>query len=1106
MATLAFSVVGAGVGSYTGIGAGAGWTAGSTMGKMLFPDQDSSSTSLSDLNFSGASYGAVIPSLFGTMKLGGNIIWAGDLQEENGESQISGKGGASNTAVQAAQSYFLNFAIAFSSGVVDELLKIWADGILIYDAQSAGEKKAADIRFRFYNGDESQTADSVMEAELGVGNVPAYRGISYLVFDALPLANYGNRVPNIEVLITKKAFSNYPKLSGGSYPFIPSQIARDTTRNALYSYEVVGGGDVFRKIDLSTLTVIQEAEIGVDFPELADAQVGLCLDRNGDFWVGTGFGNLPGRQIHRFNSNLMTVAASNELPDGIGAVTYSVDISETITGAKFQVAGSQQSGQVVVFDEQLEMVDYAGTNSPACSGVVRDAFENAWVIMTGIAAINPFADLEIIKVSLWSSPSEAGIQFNGNSTVHTIAVADLVAADSGASNCVTKPVVYLSATQEIVLLNNYRLMKFSMISGDISTYRDGDVNNYEIIANSSDGDSFVVLESDRWLVYISCDDLQEIERVDLQLFGDIGDFATGLYDAKTDSIVILPNNAPIQRLYLRRYTGDNVAFSELVLSLTAAAGLDNTDVDVSELNGDIGGYLINRSMTIQDALDPLLLAGNFNLAESGYSLKFCPLDQSPVLEIPVTDLMQKPIQSRIQESELPGVITLSYMAYEAGYQIGTQTAKRSYAPHVTMYGRNEVNIKLPMALSSQSAKTVCYQALYGAWAERNVQSLRMPTKYLALDPADVIRLTGAGASYEGRLNQTYLAPDFSLDVETVGASMLTSSLSLDADKGSGYSDDVITATAFSKSHILDIPLLRDEDATAGALSRYYFGISSFGDDWNSAALFTSNEGSRYDQVAYTSNAIGWGVAANALSDVSSPWQTDAENILTVRFAQGGERQESISQLEMLNGKNALLVGSEIIQFSNLNIRADGLAELSGLLRGRRGTESACSGHVVGDLVIMLEQDRVSSAVAALSFLNTAHYWKAVSAGQLLEEVSAERKSLSGTDLMPYAPVHVKAERETGLLLLSWVRRTRVGGGSLAGIIPLSESSERYELVFEYAGLTVRKYVDGMSNFTYELIEFNEDFKLTEIEIPSLSLSIYQLSEAIGRGFTTKEIV
>jgi hypothetical protein len=65
-----------------------------------------------------------------------------------------------------------------------KLGRIWADTM-------------AGITWRWYPGDESQTADPFIAAKMGAANTPAYRGTAYVVFEELPLGNYGNRLPQL---------------------------------------------------------------------------------------------------------------------------------------------------------------------------------------------------------------------------------------------------------------------------------------------------------------------------------------------------------------------------------------------------------------------------------------------------------------------------------------------------------------------------------------------------------------------------------------------------------------------------------------------------------------------------------------------------------------------------------------------------------------------------------------------------------------------------------------------------------------------------------------------------------------------------------------------
>lgn len=1108
MATLALSVVGAGIGSYTGIGAGTGWQLGSALGQALDSDALNQGSSLTDLKISGASYGVNIPTLFGTMRLGGNIVWAAPLEAREAQKETGGKGGVSPTSSQSAYDYFASFAIGLARGEVGDVLKIWADGTLLYDVTAAGEVRVPNLQFRFYPGDAEQLPDSIMEADLGVGHVPAYRGLSYMVFDQLPLASYGNRIPNIEVLLTTDGVSYFPKIVGDSIDVEASSMAYDALRGHLYTYEDIGSTDKVRKFDLATLSLLNDAEIGTEIPVIPVPGSGFSMDREGDFWIGTGFGLLTGRQITKFNSKSMAIEIQKDLPSGVGAVSHSTDIQCLLTGASFQVAGSQQNGQIVVFDARLDVIDTLTVASQTCTGAITDSDETAWLAMSGLAAVSPVSDLQIIEVGITALQALSGTQFGTAQATHTIDASELtpLGGMSPETNTISRLVAHLKAWQALVFQNDYRLFKWSMIDHTITASVDFSGQSLLSLVSTNNGDEIAFIQSNRWVVYLSGETLEEIERIDLWSFSGVSNFNNWVYDAASDSVVVLGQSDPVQRLYLRRKNGGDADVKQTVQALTLSAGLAPEDVDASLVSSSFPGYILNRPMSIQDGLTPLLSAANLDLTESGYGLKFKPKIETVDLEVSYNDLLSPLSQNRIQESELPGTVTLSYMAADAGYQVGTQSAKRSYAPLSTMFGRNEVALGVPLAMDAGHAKAICQQQLYDAWAMRRGISSALPLKYLALDAADVIKVVTQTEEITGRLSQSWLGADFSLEFELNGLSSAWTEPNVTADSGTGYPDLRIERPAFTELFILDLPLLRDTDATGGMGSRYYFAMDGTGQNWRGAGLFSSQTGDRYEQRGVCQSALCWGVATTALGDTQNPWQTDRENSLTVRFLNGEERLESVSMLAILNGANALLVGDEIINFSSVTLNADGTYTLHTLLRGRRGTEAAVKNHEVAEKVLLLEEGRLCRDIMPLSHLNMSHYWKAVAAGQLVEEVPVQVKALTGRDLMPFAPVHVTAERTPESLVLRWVRRGRVGARSLSSNTPLSETSETYEILFEFDEKSLSKYVRNETVFSYELSEFNTDFDVLLSEIPTLTIQIFQVSETIGRGLPAKEIV
>ena len=191
MATLALSLAGQMAGGAIAgpigatIGRALGALAGSAIDGALLPAPASPGA---DLRLSGSSEGAPIPRLYGWSRLSGNIIWATALEEID-EDELGAKGGSGERGIAAS------FALGLCEGEVQRLGRIWADGQLL---------DPAGLTLRFHRGTETQHADALIELLQGE-DAPAYRGLCYLVFERLPLAPFGNRIPSLSVELCRVA-------------------------------------------------------------------------------------------------------------------------------------------------------------------------------------------------------------------------------------------------------------------------------------------------------------------------------------------------------------------------------------------------------------------------------------------------------------------------------------------------------------------------------------------------------------------------------------------------------------------------------------------------------------------------------------------------------------------------------------------------------------------------------------------------------------------------------------------------------------------------------------------------------------------------------------
>src|ERR1035437_8951084 len=204
MAALVLSIAGAAAGSSVLGPVGAivgrlvGAVAGNVIDQALFVARRNLSLEgprLSDLTVMASTEGAAVPRVYGRARLSGQMIWATNLEEVvSTQTQSSGgKGmGGSTGGTTTTYSYFANLAVGLCEGPIGAVMRVWADGKPL---------DLTGLTVRTYSGDETQTPDPLIVAK--DGDAPAYRGLAYVVFERLPLENFGNRIPQLSFEVVR---------------------------------------------------------------------------------------------------------------------------------------------------------------------------------------------------------------------------------------------------------------------------------------------------------------------------------------------------------------------------------------------------------------------------------------------------------------------------------------------------------------------------------------------------------------------------------------------------------------------------------------------------------------------------------------------------------------------------------------------------------------------------------------------------------------------------------------------------------------------------------------------------------------------------------------
>jgi hypothetical protein len=205
MATIALAAAGAAVGGSIGggilgissvaIGQAVGASVGRYVDTMIFSKDTVTKTEgarLSGSQYMTSNEGAPIPVVIGRGRIGGEMIWGSDFIETivTDTTTEGGKGGPRQINETTAYIYTTSFAIGLCEAVENmSIARAWADG------------KPLDLyglTYRFYDGTQT-TPDDKIESVEGSGNVPAFTGTAYIVFEDMELTDYGNRIPQITV-------------------------------------------------------------------------------------------------------------------------------------------------------------------------------------------------------------------------------------------------------------------------------------------------------------------------------------------------------------------------------------------------------------------------------------------------------------------------------------------------------------------------------------------------------------------------------------------------------------------------------------------------------------------------------------------------------------------------------------------------------------------------------------------------------------------------------------------------------------------------------------------------------------------------------------------
>jgi hypothetical protein len=506
----------------------------------------------------------------------------------------------------------------------------------------------------------------------------------------------------------------------------------------------------------------------------------------------------------------------------------------------------------------------------------------------------------------------------------------------------------------------------------------------------------------------------------------------------------------------------------------------------------------------KDMLAPLLDIHDVDARPHDFSVQFLNRGSASSGTLLTDDFVRNPDRYSVmvqQDTDIPLRLTFNFADEGKDQQTNTAISQR---PQLAADSRREETIDLSTYVDTpDGAQQKGDRMLRRLWNSRERPKNALTHQALALEPGDVKTLDLDGVTRNVRLDKLTITPN-ALECEWVRDEITLSLLNGRAGATmDGRDPETIYIPGPTKGFILDAPLIQDADNDVNPI--LYYAAGGYTASWAGAAIYRGDDGTYDDLYGYVESTgdATWGIATEALAS-ANPNLWDRGNTVEVQVY-GTLTNATEAEIDADTMLNLCALGDddrwEYIQFTTATLTGTAgeanVYTLSGLKRGRRGTEGNVGNHADGDQFLVLSA-AIPTEIGTDEIGNDMSF-KAQSPGRNVDGATTIDLTYDGNTLKPYAPASLKMYYDGTDLQCTITRRTRVGGAWNGGsTIPLSENSEEYE-VDVYNGSTLKRTitVSDTNTFTYTSAMATAD----GITLPALpTFNVYQMSDTAGRGF------
>lgn len=864
---------------------------------------------LTDATQQTANDGVPIPWGFGTFPTAGNIIWTSELRERKKEDDGKGTG-----VVNVTYHYYRSYAIAICQGIrqddgtylpVAGILQVKRNGKVVYDVSPDGtqEQRAQNAKFlrtaKFYLGSEDQLPDATIEAELGLGDAPAYPGTVYMVCANEELTENGGAIPQ--------------------YEFVVSTL-----------------GEVVEIVDETLLAGRLSIFDNSTFPlrdQFNDYEFAAYYRSISPGYVGTLAGAISYAQVltgRPFNVYLGYSASTQDTGIGLVGITFD-DFG--ISNFQPQPDVEDNTALFLLYNDYKPDVlhnqpSFANTCTPTQGGLFA---QNLRGDVGRRFASDPGGNWELGQVC-----------GDGQSTYYLPALQIRVTrkriapprnAPPGSKSIPDAPDWFVDAQGGLHFapINEPVAGTFAVLSLPAAGTVDGrfQYTRYENGPAVRDDDPHFN-DSAFWTpIYNTAVAEGRVP----------SGWSFGVHYPSQVQIAYRPSLVESEEL-----TREKITVASIVAEACRRSNLSASDFDVSGIPDLVDGFKVATESTGGAIIEPLTRGYFFDVGEWDGVIHFVRRGGAAIAEVGPDDLCESDgdvvEETELQEAERLRKVHVRAIDPDAGFIVTTQTAERRTG---TVLAQGEQTTEIPVVTDADAQAKMGEKKLKVGWSETRRFKFAVPYTRPELTVTDVIGLTDAkGRRQEVSLRE--MAED-SGRIEINEAMLYRASAYESSAVGVAKPPPTSTAPGLigpTFGVAMNLPRLRSADVGPGV----YIAGCGYLSGWAGAAVLLSVDGgATYQQVATINQPGTMGALSEAIGTATEP--------VRVFMNSGTLSSITAEQLALRQNAFAITTGgvSEIGQFQTSTRDTDGIYQLTDLSRGALGTTVAA--HAKDDPFIML---------------------------------------------------------------------------------------------------------------------------------------------------------